>query len=128
MSDDMVNLKVQSRFIDKVTKFIEELIEQEDKDKRAEEYYKRGAEFWNSKREYINDILAHSTDLNSDSFNWNQLVWQEIWLYASMAKPISETKDFYPLCERRGFNKEQKDFLKEAIEYMGIGWEVDLDW
>lgn len=49
------------------------------------------------------------------SCEWNQLVWQEIWMWCKVAKYINE-QEFVKICSIRKFNEQQVAFLKKALE------------
>lgn len=115
--NDIVTMRVSGRFVPQILEYIEKLEQEEIQEKLRVEYNRKGCDFWNSKLEFIQEQI----NKDDSHFKWNQLVWQEIWMFASIAKPV-ERNQFKLLCERRGFNDTQVKFLEDAINYMGIGW------
>lgn len=61
-------------------------------------------------------IITKNIHSPEDLFKWDQLVWQEIDMYIRLNK----VEDFSYICDRRGFNNEQRAYLKEMLEYMGF--------
>lgn len=54
-----------------------------------------------------------------EHFKWVQLVPQEVEMWASLGNPVTQD-EFHWLCERRGFNVEQQDFLRAYLELAGL--------
>ena len=53
-------------------------------------------------------------------FKWYQLVLQELRFWASMGKDVDQD-EFDLLCERRGFYKEQAEYLVKIVAEIGLG-------
>lgn len=71
---------------------------------------------WNNDLPEINKKIKNEDDY----FKWNQLVWQEIWMFISLAEQVTED-DFLWICDRRGFTKDMANYLKEMLIHVGIG-------
>lgn len=120
----MTTVDIPVRFKSKVEEYVAGLLEAEEKQQRVIMYSKKGENFWNAHNVYIMDEIHNSPECHDASFKWNQIVWQEIWMFASLGDPVSKG-EFNDLCAIRGLNEKQKKFLSDAIDEMGMGWTED---
>ena len=80
---------------------------------------KRAISFWNGRVDEIQRSIAHSGDKLKTHFKWSQLVWQEIKMYIFMDRLV-EDDDLRWICQRRGFTRHQRRFLKQALCHVGL--------
>ena len=75
--------------------------------------------WWNERIDTIiqPDIYKQENKIEA-IFKWNQLVWQEINMFIQLGK--IEPGELNWLCKRRGFNKVQKKFLRDALWHVGL--------
>lgn len=111
-----------------------------------EELYNRAVAIWNANVTNINKYIEDENkdteeedDKLTNGFKWNQLVWQEIWMWTELATHSDafidyenckilcgqvKKEDFTDICERRGFNDNQVRFLRNTLKEIGIGEEL----
>ncbi len=126
MANNTVTIEVSEAMAPLVKEFIAQTEEKQAKSLRRLQYESLGKKFWNDHVNELNESLSSLKDEDRQDayFKWNQLVNQEIWMYASIAEPVDQ-KEFDDLCVRRGFSMIQRDFLVNAISFMGMGWKKD---
>ena len=81
---------------------------------------KKAAKRWNEDLDIINTLYIPISKKENPAFYWAQLVTQEIFMYIRLGKQVGP-KEFNDLCERRGFDIDMKDYLKDMIKYVGLG-------
>lgn len=119
----MPTLEIDEEFLDRVENFLNELKKQKEDFEAYEKNSAKIEDFWNANLDEINKNISENMDfdkwLNETGFKWQQLVWQEIDMWARINRPVYK-KEFEIICERRGFNNKQKDFLVEALRLAGL--------
>jgi hypothetical protein len=66
-----------------------------------------------------NMVLAKIKRNPKTAFHWNQLVTQELIMWADITKPVGKD-EFKDMCRRRGFNRAQKQFLEDGLDLIGL--------
>lgn len=89
------------------------------KQRRIRRRLRQAVLFWNSRISEIRMSITHSADRVDARFKWTQLVWQEILMYINLDRPVEED-DLRWLCRRRGFTKNQRAFLRQALCHLGL--------
>lgn len=77
---------------------------------RKQRRKRHAASFWNQRADYIDERIRESGHL----FKWEQLVWQEMEMWAALGKPVPQD-EFNFICDRRGFDGYQRHFLREYL-------------
>jgi hypothetical protein len=77
----------------------------------------RACNKWNAELDHIKVEMSKSEDA---MFKWNQLVWQEVWMYIRLDEPV-DPEEFRLLCDRRGFTPEMRYFLVDMLKHVGLG-------
>jgi len=80
---------------------------------------KRAVEFWNSRAKDICVAIEMSENRDNLEFKWQQLVWQELLMWARLGKSVTE-EEFLEICIRRGFDATQRNFLVAGLRYIGL--------
>lgn len=80
-------------------------------------------EWWNSQIDRINSHIDDNQHRNHTYFHWDQLIHQELRMWATLGKPVTPS-DLDFMVNRRGFSDVQRDFLIEGLEVMGL-WYPD---
>jgi hypothetical protein len=107
---------IPARLTAKIEDFIVECIEDERKIKEEILLLKKAEDFWQENISYINENAALSSD---QFFKWNQLVWQEIWMWCKSTKRVSK-QEFEQVCSIRKLDEKQVAFLEKALKYLEI--------
>lgn len=55
-----------------------------------------------------------------DHFKWSQLVWQEIWMWVSLAEPERAPRELPEMAKRRGFNQAQIDYIEAMMRHVWL--------
>lgn len=110
-----MQLNVPDRFADHVRAYIVELEEQEAREELCQINLQKAADYWNQN---IPNIEYHIT-AGDDPFKWNQLVWQELNMWACLSRPVNES-EFDDICLRRGFTQTQRQFLLDGLVLMNL--------
>lgn len=83
-------------------------------------------EYWESRIPYIKKAIELEENKTYDElgcdnsvFKWNQLVHQEIFMFNKLNKQV-ELDELNWLCERRGFNSTQRQFIIDALDQVGL--------
>lgn len=66
------------------------------------------------------DDLREIRDKTWVMLQWSQLVWQEIWMFISLGKQVTND-DLYWISNRRGFDTPMRAYLKEMLIFVGLG-------
>ena len=83
---------------------------------------KKLADWWNGRTDWIWERMR--TGDRDTYFKWEQLVWQELWMWENIGKRVSPSQmDF--MVNRRGFSKVQRDFLIEGLKVIELWDEED---
>lgn len=114
------SISIPQRFLSQITEYVTKLEQQELHQAQRIENLRKGREFWDQGIPYIQARIKIDGD---DSFKWDQLVYQEIVMYAQLNKKVTR-KDYDFMCERRKFIPEQRQFLLDALRYMGLDGTV----
>ena len=78
---------------------------------------RRAVAKWNADIPLIMAMAAANED---GAWKWSQLVWQEAWMYISLAKQV-EPEEFDWLCNRRGFDAMMRKYLEGMLRHVGLG-------
>lgn len=78
---------------------------------------KKAVKKWNADLDYINRKIGTSEKL---LFSWHQLVWQEIDMWIRMGDPYKPKEEFIELVNRRGFDLDQRAYLREMMQHVGM--------
>lgn len=90
------------------------------KERRTARYMNLWSEKWNADLVWISKQIENEMKYDSHAeFNWNQLVMQEINMWAIIAEPVS-SEQVEGLCERRGFSMSQKQYLIDMLLHMNL--------
>lgn len=79
----------------------------------------KAVRFWDSRLDEILRSIAHSGDRFEARFKWAQLVWQEIWMFINLDKPVADGELRW-INRRRGFTRHQRRFLDQALRHVGL--------
>jgi hypothetical protein len=60
------------------------------------------------------------------AFYWSQLVWQEVWMYISLAVQV-DWDEYEALCKRRGFDAMMREYLAAMLIHVGLGRKLTLN-
>jgi hypothetical protein len=88
-------------------------------------YGKKINKYWNDRLLFIQEqarLQFDGGDVSSYT-QWGQYVSQEMLMWCKIGEIISK-EEFINLCNRRGFNNVQVDFLREFLYQVGLkgGW------
>ncbi len=72
---------------------------------------------WNADIPLIEAMAEHHKD---GGFKWSQLVWQEVWMYISLAAQVDHD-EYDVLCKRRGFDAMMRAYLSVMLIHVGLG-------
>mgnify|MGYP001614724932 CR=1 FL=1 len=68
----------------------------------------------------INSLIVRNRNVENYEFKWDQLVWQEIWMYCKIGEQVTET-ELSSLCDQRGFDLTMNIYLTNMLKYIGLG-------
>lgn len=66
------------------------------------------------------DLIEGQTLADKDRCKWRALMWQEIWMWISIADPAAPPRELDGLAERRGFNAAQRDYLEQMMRHVWL--------
>lgn len=78
---------------------------------------------WNADEAWIESQIKKDNDPNA-SFNWKQLVWQEIWMWILIGDKTAPRREMEFLAKRRGFNKAQREYLESMMRHVWLWAEA----
>lgn len=81
------------------------------------ERIERAQEFWNISKREIDMAIAQGGD--DSFFKWDQLVRQELFMWASIGDPVDDA-EFEWVSNRRGFDDHMRSFLRRGLQYIGL--------
>jgi hypothetical protein len=85
----------------------------------SKRYRRRAAHFLNTNGDWVRAKIKRNP---KTAFHWNQIVTQELIMWADIAVPVSKD-EFECMCKRRGFSRAQKQFLVDGLTAIGLkGW------
>ena len=99
-----------------VDAFLKERELEDEKKARVEDRMELVEKIWNENANYLKERIEIQGD---DAFKWNQLVWQEIWMWISLDDEVTE-EELKEMSEIRGFNDKQEEFLREVLAALSL--------
>ncbi len=82
----------------------------------------KAREKWNKDVNIIINYI-NSSKKKDATFYWSQLVWQEITMYIKIGEQVRKD-DFNWLVNRRGFDKDMINYLRNMLIYVGLGKNI----
>ena len=86
---------------------------------------KRAAIWWKNHLKTIETAIRLTNGNEYEALKW-RLIEREITMWIGLDKQI-EASEFRAVCYCRGFSYEQKQLLKNALIYIGIGKHLNGD-
>lgn len=77
-------------------------------------------DWWNERTSRIAELLEADPRPRAEAvFSWSWLVWQELRMWRLINEPVLDNEVDW-LVHRRGFNDDQRAFLVEGAEFLGL--------
>jgi hypothetical protein len=86
----------------------------------------KATKYWNDSEALIKKNIEDFKNDENIFFKWDQLVWQEIWMFIKLHKQVTNEEILW-LVNRRGYNKVQHKFLIEIMRHVGLGKKLTME-